>query len=366
MNKLSKLLAVVLSLAMVVALASCGSSNAGSAPADGSVPEASASAEASAPAEASAEEPAEEPAAEPAADGQTYTIGICQLMQHDALDAATQGFMDYLTEKLGDSVTFDEQNAQGDSTTCSTIVTGFVSNGVDLIFANATPALQAAISATTEIPILGTSVTDYGTALADENLDINAGTGINVSGTSDGVSAQLYADLTLELVPDAKNVSILYCSAEANSELQSKQFIECMEAAGVTCTEYTFSDSNDMQSVCTSAIENADALYIPTDNTAASNMTIVANVCQPAGIPVICGEEGMCGNGGLATVSISYYDIGYAAGEQAYDILVNGADVSTMPIGYSENPVKKYNADFAEAIGFEMPDGFEPIETAAE
>lgn len=349
---MKKILALCLAAVMVLSLAACGgSSTAETTAAETAAPETTAAETAAAETTA---------AAEVAAD-KTYTVGICQLMQHDALDAATQGFKDYLTEKLGDAVTFDEQNAQGDSTTCSTIVTGFVSNNVDLIFANATPALQAAISATTEIPILGTSVTDYATALADDTMDPDVGTGINVSGTSDGVSAQLYADLVLELVPDAKNVSILYCSAEANSAIQSEQFIECMEAAGVTCTEYTFSDSNDMQSVCTSAIEGADAMYIPTDNTAAANMTIVANVCEPAGIPVICGEEGMCSNGGLATVSISYYDIGYACGEMAYDILVNGADVSTMPIGYSENPVKKYNPDFAEAIGFEMPEGFEAV-----
>lgn len=298
---------------------------------------------------------------EPAADAAKYTIGICQLMQHDALDAATLGFRDAVDEALPGQVTWDEQNAQGDPATCSTIVTGFVANNYDLILANATPALQAAISATSTIPILGTSVTDYATALADDSMDATVGTGINVSGTSDGVSAQLYADLVLELIPDAKNVSILYCSAEANSVLQAEQFEECITPAGVTCTTYTFADSNDLQAVVTSAIEGADALYIPTDNTAASNMTIVANVCQPAGIPVICGEEGMCSNGGLATVSISYYDIGYLCGQMAVDILANGADVSTMPIGYSENPVKKYNADFAEAIGFTMPDGFAAI-----
>ncbi|MBR1780464.1 MAG: ABC transporter substrate-binding protein, partial [Oscillospiraceae bacterium] len=308
--------------------------------------------------------PAEEPApAEDAAppEAESYTIGICQLVQHDALDAATQGCKDALTERLGDAVTFDEQNAAGDPATCSTIVTGFVSNNYDLIMANATPALQAAVSATTEIPILGTSVTDYGTALADENLDPAAGTGINVSGTSDGVNAQLYADLTMELVPEAKKVSILYCNAEANSVLQSANFIEAMKTYNVECTEYTFSDSNDLQSVVTAAIADCDAMYIPTDNTAASNMTIVNNVCAPAGIPIICGEENMCANGGLATVSISYYDIGYLCGEQAYEILVNGADVSTLPIGYSANPVKEYNAEYAAAINFEIPEGFVAI-----
>lgn len=351
MKHVKKLLALLLALVMCLALAACGSGNT----------------ETQEPAGDTTTDQAEEETGTQetgAADGKTYTIGICQLMQHDALDAATEGFEAALTEKLGDAVTFDLQNAQGDTPTCSTIVTGFVANGYDLILANATPALQAAMAATTEIPILGTSITDYATAINDPDMDATQGTGINVCGTSDGVSAQLYADLVKELVPDAVNISILYCSAEANSKVQADQFQACMEAMGATCTVYTFADSNDLQSVVTSAIEGCDALYIPTDNTAASNMTIVTNVCQPAGIPVICGEENMCGNGGLATVSISYYDIGYMCGEQAYEILVNGADISTMPIGYSENPVKKYNKDYADAIGFTMPEGFEVIQTA--
>ena len=297
------------------------------------------------------------------AEEKTYTVGICQLVQHAALDAATEGFMDALTEKLGDNVKFDLQNAQGESTTCSTIVTGFVANEYDLIMANATPALLAAVSATDTIPILGTSVTDYATALAIDDMDASVGTGINVSGTSDGVPAQMYADTVMELVPEAKSVAVLYCSAEPNSVLQADQFIACMDELGVDTTVYTFTDSNDIQAVVTSAVEGADAMYIPTDNTAASNMTIISNVCTAAGLPVICGEEGMCGAGGLATVSISYYDIGHVCGEMAYDILVNGADVSTMPIGYAASPAKKYNPDFADAIGFEMPEGYEAIET---
>ena len=297
------------------------------------------------------------------AEEKTYTVGICQLVQHAALDAATEGFMDALTEKLGDNVKFDLQNAQGESTTCSTIVTGFVANEYDLIMANATPALLAAVSATDTIPILGTSVTDYATALAIDDMDASVGTGINVSGTSDGVPAQMYVDTVMELVPEAKSVAVLYCSAEPNSVLQADQFIACMDELGVDTTVYTFTDSNDIQAVVTSAVEDADAMYIPTDNTAASNMTIINNVCTAAGLPVICGEEGMCAAGGLATVSISYYDIGHVCGEMAYDILVNGADVSTMPIGYAASPAKKYNPDFADAIGFEMPEGYEAIET---
>lgn len=334
---MKKLISLVLTLTLCLALAACSSQTADPGGATGSA----------APSETA---------------GAAYTVGICQLMQHDALDAATRGFRDAITEALGDAVTFDEQNAQGDSSTCSTIVTGFVSNNYDLIMANATPALQAAVSATGSIPILGTSVTDYATALAMD-FDPANGTGINVAGSSDGVPGQLYADLLLELVPDAKNVSILYCSAEANSVVQADDFIAAMEAAApdVKCTVYTFADSNDIQSVVTSATEGCDALYIPTDNQAASNMTIIQNICVPAGIPVICGEENMCANGGLATVSISYYNIGYVCGQQAVQILRDGADVSAMPIAYASDPVKEYNASYAAAIGFTMPDGFAPI-----
>ncbi|MCI7640436.1 MAG: ABC transporter substrate-binding protein [Clostridiales bacterium] len=344
---MKKMLAALLAALMVLSLAACGAS---SAPAATTAPAAT---EAAAPA-------ATEAATEAAAPAKTYTIGICQLVQHPALDAATQGFKDALTAKLGDAVVFDEQNAQGDSATCSVITTGFVSNQYDLIMANATPALLAAVSATDTIPILGTSVTDFASALAVDAA-ADGSLGMNVSGTSDGVPAQLYADCVMELVPDAKKVSVLYCSAEPNSVLQADQFIACMDAIGVATEVFTFSDSNDIQSVTATAVEGADALYIPTDNTAASNMTIVSGVCEPAGIPVICGEEGMCSGGGLATVSISYYDIGTACGEMAYDILVNGADISKIPVGYSQNPVKKYNADYAAAINFTLPEGYEAI-----
>lgn len=352
---MKKILALVLAMMMLVSMTACGGS---SAPAT-TATEAPAETEAAAPAETEAAAETEAPAAEAA---KVYNVGICQLVQHAALDAATQGFMDALTEKLGDSVVFDLQNAQGDSATCSTITTGFVANNYDLIMANATPALQAAMSATDVIPILGTSVTDYATALADPEMDATVGTGVNVSGTSDGVPAQAYADTVMELVPEAKYVAIVYCSAEPNSVKQGEDFIACMDALGVETKVFTFADSNDIQAVVTAAIEGADALYIPTDNTAASNMTIVSSVCEPAGIPVICGEEGMCGVGGLATVSISYYNIGHVCGEMAYEILVNGADVSATPIGYDNAPVKKYNADYAAAIGFEMPAEYSVIE----
>ena len=356
---MKKAMSLILALVICLALAACGGSSSTN---PGEAPPGSASTSDSGTVAATPAAPAEPAQSAAPSANATYTVGICQLVQHDALDAATRGFRDALTEALGDAVTFDEQNAQGDPTTCSTIVTGFVANGYDLIMANATPALQAAVAATNTTPILGTSVTDYATALAMD-FDAAKGTGVNVAGSSDGVPGELYANLLLELVPEAKNVSILYCSAEANSVVQADDFTAAMTAAapGVTCTSFTFADSNDIQSVVTAAIEGCDALYIPTDNQAASNMTIINNVCQPANVPIICGEENMCRGGGLATVSISYYNIGHVCGEQAVQILRDGADVSTMPLAYASDPVKEYNADYAAAIGFTMPEGFAPI-----
>ena len=312
--------------------------------------------------EAAAEEKKEEaaPAAESDASGKTYKIGVCQLIQHDALDAATQGFVDALKEEFGDNVEIDVQNAQGESTTCATIVTGFVSNGYDLIMANATPALQAAASATSDIPILGTSVTDYGTALGMS--DFSGTTGINISGTSDLAPIDQQEDMILELVPDVKKVAILYCSSEPNSKFQADMIKGYLEEDGIAFEEFTFSDSNDIQSVATQAVSGADAVYIPTDNTAASNMTLISNITAPAGIPVICGEQNMCIKGGLATLSISYYDLGTATGKQAIEILKNGADVSAMEIEYASATTKMYNAANAETIGANVPEDYVAIE----
>ena len=217
----------------------------------------------------------------------TYTVGVSQLVQHVALDAATQGFQDALTEKLGDAVKFDVQNASGDSNTCSTIVNTFISNGVDLIMANATPALQAAVAATGDIPILGTSVTDYATALDID--DWSGATGMNVSGTSDLAPLDQQADMLHELFPDAKKVGLLYCSAEPNSKYQIDVIKTYLEDYGYECTEFTFADSNDVASVAQNAVDNSDVLYIPTDNTAASCTEAIRNVVEPAKMPVIAG-----------------------------------------------------------------------------
>ncbi|MDE7434556.1 MAG: ABC transporter substrate-binding protein, partial [Lachnospiraceae bacterium] len=235
-----------------------------------------------------------------------YTIGICQLVQHDALDAATQGFKDYLTEQLGDQVVFDEQNASNDSANCATIINSFVSKDVDLILANATSPLQSAAAATTEIPILGTSVTDYATAL--DIADWTGVTGRNISGTSDLAPLKEQAAMLHELFPDAKNVGLLYCSSEANSQYQVNVMTEELEALGYTCTAYTFVDSNDIASVLQSAVSSNEVMYIPTDNTAASNTEVINNIASEAGVPIIAGEAGICKGCGVATLSISYYD----------------------------------------------------------
>ena len=295
-----------------------------------------------------------------AADGKVYNVGICQLVQHEALDAATQGFKDALTEKLGEgNVKFDEQNASGDSANCATIVNGFVSNNVDLILANATAPLQAAAQATADIPVLGTSVTDYATA-----LDISGWTGTvgnNISGTSDLAPLDQQAAMIQELFPDAKNVGLLYCSAEPNSVYQCDVIEGYLTEEGYTVARYAFTDTNDVTSVAQTAADNSDVIYIPTDNTAASNTEAIANVVIPAKVPVVAGEEGICNGCGVATLSISYYDLGYATGEMAAKILAEGADVSTMPVEYAPNVTKKYNAANCEALGITPPADYAAI-----
>lgn len=276
-----------------------------------------------------------------------------------ALDAATQGFKDALTEALGDAVTFDEKNAAGDSPTCATIVNGFVSDGVDLIMANATPALQAAASATADIPVLGTSVTEYGVALGIS--DFTGTVGSNVSGTSDLAPLDQQAAMVKEWFPDAKTVGLLYCSAEPNSQYQVDTVQGFLEELGYTCTQYPFSDTNDMASVTQSAADASDVVYVPTDNTVANNTGIVDNICRPAGVPVIAGEEGICGGCGVATLSISYYDLGVATGKMAAKILTGETSVSEMPIEYAPQFTKKYNEAICTDLGLTVPDGYEAI-----
>ena len=293
-------------------------------------------------------------------DDGKYTVGIIQLMEHEALDAATKGFMDALKAELGEeNVTFDFQNGQGDANTCSTIANQFVSNKVDLIMANATPALQAAAAATDEIPILGTSVTEYGVAL--QIKDFNGTVGGNISGTSDLAPLDKQADMIKAWVPDAKTVGLLYCSKEANSQYQVDVVKKELETDGLTVTMYPFSDSNDLQSVCSTAAQKSDVIYVPTDNTAAENTGIIDNICRPAGVPVIAGEEGICAGCGIATLSISYYDIGYKTGEMAAQILKGEADISTMPIAYADTQTPKYNDSACKALGITPLEGYVAI-----
>ena len=395
-------LAAAAACGAAAALTACGGSSASSAAASSAAPASSAAASA-------------------AADGQKFTIGICQLVQHAALDAATQGFEDALTASFGENVTFDFQNAQGDSATCATITNGFVSSGVDLIMANATPALQAAQSATNSIPVLGTSVTEYGVALGLTDFDGTVGGNIsgtsdlapldqqaemivewmpeakkvgllycsnsipvlgtsvteygvalgltdfdgtvggNISGTSDLAPLDQQAEMIVEWMPEAKKVGLLYCSAEANSQYQVDEVQKYLEEKGVTATQYAFSDSNDLSSVCQKAADENDALYVPTDNTVAANTGIVDGICRPAKKPVFAGEEGICAGCGVATLSISYYDLGYTTGEMAVKILNGEADISTMPIEYTD-VTKKYNKTICDDLGLTVPDGYEEIE----
>lgn len=300
-------------------------------------------------------------AGSPASGDGTYTIGIVQQLEHPALDAASEGFQAALTELLGEeNVTFDLQNAQGEQANCATISNGFVSNNYDLILANATTALQCAAAATSSIPILGTSITDYATAL--EIDDWTGATGTNISGTSDLAPIDEQEDMLMELFPDAKTVGILYCSAEPNSAYQANLFGAALDADGVAYKEFTAADTNDIAAVVQSAVSEVDVIYIPTDNTMAGSTETINNIALPAGIPIICGEEGICAGCGVATLSISYYDIGYTAGEMAYDILVNGADISTMEIQYAPNVTKEYNASICEQLNITPPEDYVAIE----
>lgn len=290
---------------------------------------------------------------------EVYKVGICQLAQHEALDAATQGFQDALKKKLGeDKVEFDMQNASNDSAMCSTIVNSFVSKKVDLIMANATPALQAAYNATSAIPILGTSVTEYGVAL---NInDFNGTVGGNVSGTSDLAPLDKQADMICELFPDAKKVGLLYCSAEPNSEYQVKKVEEYLSAKGITCTRFSFSDSNDISAVTTKAATDSDVIYIPTDNTAASCVETIGNIVRASKTPVISGEQGICAGCGVATLSIDYYDLGQKTGEMAAKVLTGEAKISEMPIEYADAE-KMYNPTICEELGITPPEGYKAL-----
>ena len=291
--------------------------------------------------------------------GRFYRVGISQLIQHKALDAATQGFKDALTEALGDRVSFDFQNAQGDPNTCASIANGFVASKVDLIMANATPALQAAATATADIPILGTSITEYGVALGIE--DFKGTVGGNVSGTSDLAPLDQQAAMFRELFPDLSSVGLLYCSGEANSLYQVQTVQGLLEADGYFAKLYPFIDSNDLAGITLAAVGEVEALYVPTDNTVASNTGIIDNICRPAKVPVITGEKDTCAGCGAATLSIDYYDLGYATGEMAHKVLTGQTAISVMPIEYAPRFTRMYNRDICEELGLVMPSEYEAI-----
>ena len=289
----------------------------------------------------------------------TYSVGICQLNQHAALDDATRGFMDALESALPGQVKFDHQNASNEIAQCSTIVNQFIAEDVDLILANATPALQAAAAATNEIPVLSTSITEYSAALDVELKD--GVVGGNISGTSDLTAPDEQARMVQTWFPNAKNIGLLYCSAEANSQYQIESVQAELEQLGYACTLFPFTDSNDLFSVVEGATATSDVIYTPTDNTVAANATIIDNVCRPAGVPVIGGDMGICSACGVAALCIDYYQLGFATGEMAAKILTGEADISEMPIQYTE-PSYVYNAEICADLGLTPPAGYTAID----
>ena len=303
MKKNSKLVACILAGIMALSLAACGGNEepAASAPADA-----------------------------PATEADAYEIGVLQLTQHPALDASNEGFFAALDD-LGIAYDADQQNASGEQSTCQTIAEKFANDGKDLIFCIATPAAQAAAGVTSDIPIVVTAVTD---PAASGLCDTNDAPGGNVTGTSDLTPVKEQIELLQQILPDAKTVGILYCSAEANSIIQADMAKEACEAAGLEYKDYTVSSSNEIQTVVESMVGKVDAIYTPTDNMIAAGMATVAMIANDNGIPTICGEEGMVQSGGLATYGIDYFELGYLAGQQAAAILKGEAEPATTPIGY--------------------------------
>ncbi len=338
MKRMNKLTAISMAAMMVAAsLSACGSS---------STPTATTAAATEAAAETTAA------AAEAAADGKTYKIGVLQLVQHAALDKTNEGFVQALDD-AGISYTIDQQNASGEQSACQTIAEKFVNDGDDLIYAIATPAAQAASAATTTIPIVLSAVTDPAESGLVASNDAPGG---NVTGTSDLTPVKEQIELLQQLLPDAKNVGILFCSAESNSEIQAQMAREACDAAGLSHEDYTVSNSNEIQTVVESMIGKVDVIYAPTDNTIAAGMATVASVATDNKIPVICGEEGMVNEGGLATYSIDYYQLGYMAGEQAVDILTNGTNPGDIPIGYlsADKCTVVVNQETADTLGIDV------------
>ena len=288
-----------------------------------------------------------------AKEDDTLKIGIIQLTEHQALDAAREGFVDKLNE-AGIEVEIDVQNAQGEQTVCATIAGTMVNDGVDLILAIATPAAQAAAQATADIPILVTAVTDPASAGL---VNSNENPGTNVSGTSDMNPIEAQVDLLLKFAPEAKTIGLLYCSSEDNSILQADIAKKALEAKGIAVEIFTAADSSEVQAVTQSMIGKVDGVYIPTDNLMADSMAAIGMILTPAKIPVVAGESNMTMAGGLATYGIDYYALGQKTAEMAIEILVNGADVSTMPIQYydEESLSLTINEETLNQLGIELP-----------
>lgn len=288
-----------------------------------------------------------------------YTVGICQLIQHPALDAATEGFKDGLKKALeaeGRTVVFKEENANGEPDTCAQITSTFVAQGVDLILANATASLTSAVSATRNIPILGTSITDYASA-----LNIKDWTGVaggNVSGTSDLAPLDKQAEMIVELFPNAKKVGLLYCSAESNSLYQVTEIANVLKQNGIETKEFSFIDTSDLEAVTTQACAWSDVIYVPTDNIVANNATFIDSICSANKKPVVAGEEGICKGCGVATLSIDYFRLGQITGQMAADVLLGKKDISTLAIATDTNPTYKYVASRCEEFGITIPEGY--------
>lgn len=343
MKKMTKAISLVLSGVLMLSLAGCSNASTGKSDSKNGTEAETAQTD---------KKSEEGTQAEQTAEGKSYKIGVLQLVQHAALDASNQGFVKALDD-AGLNYTIDQQNASGDQSTCQTIASKLVNDGDDLILAIATPAAQAVAGYTSDIPVLITAVTDPASSDLVDSNDAPAG---NVSGTSDLTPVKEQIALLKKILPDAKTVGILYCTAESNSDIQSEMARKAIEAEGMTAVDYTVSNSNEIQTVVTSMVGTVDAIYAPTDNTIAAGMTTVAMVANDNGIPTICGEEGMVKAGGLATYGINYYELGYLTGQQAVKILKDGADISKMPIEYL--PVDKckltVNEETAKTLGIDV------------
>nr|WP_024836006.1 ABC transporter substrate-binding protein [Clostridium sp. 12(A)] len=340
MKKTKKILSLILAGAMMMSLTACG----------GKTEESKSSSTETTTAQATTEGAAT--TGEKTADGKQYKIGVLQLVQHTALDAANKGFIKALDD-AGLNYVADQQNAAGDQSTCQTIASKLVNDGSDLILSIATPAAQAVAGTTSDIPVLVTAVTD---PAASDLVASNDAPGGNVSGTSDLTPVKEQISLLKKILPDAKTVGILYASSESNSEIQAKMAKEAIEAEGMTAVDYTVSSSNEIQTVVTSMVGKVDAIYAPTDNTIAAGMTTVAMVANENGLPTICGEEGMVKAGGLATYGIDYFELGYLTGQQAVKILKDGDDISKMPIEYlpADKCKLSVNEETAKALGIDV------------